>query len=127
MLVLGSLLVALTLTQAAPAAEQTGRVSGRVTAQGSGTPLAGVRIRLIPMPAAGARGLPPMPRLIPAGGSGAQTNDLGEFRVSGLAPGEYFVAVSPRSIAMFGTANSSPARDLKIARSTLPTTYYPGT
>jgi hypothetical protein len=84
-------------------------------------------LRRMPMPATGARGLPPMPRLIPVGGSGAQTNDLGEFRVSRLAPGEYFVAVSPRSIAMFGTAWSSPARDLKIARSTLPTTYYPGT
>lgn len=223
MLVLGCLLVALTLSQAAPAAEQTGRVSGRVTAQGANTPLAGVRITLIPttrptipmgmppqaltdqdgryvfdrvvpgsyrvsadrngyapldamnrpalqiaaghslafdvqlqkgaaitgkvmdpsgepltdarvmvlrripMPAAGGRGLPPMPRLIPAGGSGAQTNDLGEFRVSGLAPGEYFVAVSPRSNTIFGTAYSSPARDLKIARTTLPTTYYPGT
>jgi hypothetical protein len=96
----------------------------------SGEPLTDARVmvlRRMPMPAGGARGLPPMPRLIPAPTQGAQTNDLGEFRVSGLPPGEYFVAVSPRSIAMFGTAGTSPVRDRKAARTTLPTTYYPGT
>jgi protocatechuate 3,4-dioxygenase beta subunit len=96
----------------------------------AGEPLTDARVmvlRRMPMPAGGARGLPPMPRLVPVPTPGAQTNDLGEFRVSGLAPGEYFVVVSPRSIAMFGTAASSPVRDRKVARSTLPTTYYPGT
>lgn len=223
MLAIGSLFLALTLAQAVPAAEQTGRVSGRVTAEGANTRLAGVRIMLIPatppmapirmppqaltdadgryvfdrvapgsyrvsadkngyaplddmnraplqvaagqslafdmqlkkggvitgkvldpagepltdarvmilrrmpMPAAVGRGLPPMPRLIPASGPGAQTNDLGEFRVPSLAPGEYYVAATPRSIAMLGPAESSMVRDQKAARTTLATTYYPGT
>lgn len=223
MLAIGSLFLVLTLAQAAPSAEPTGRVSGRVTAEGANTPLAGVRLALIattrpsapmgmppqaltdadgrylfervaagsylmstdksgyapltdtnreplqvaagqslafdvqlqkgavitgkvmdpsgepltdarvmvfrrmPMPAAAARGLPPMLRLLPVSGPGAQTNDLGEFRVSGLAPGEYYVAATPRSVTIFGTASSSPARDPKTARTALPTTYYPGT
>ena len=96
----------------------------------TGEPLTDARVvvlRRMPMPAGGARGLPPMPRLVPVPSPGSQTNDLGEFRVSGLPPGEYFVAVSPRAMAMFGTAGSSPARDRKAARTTLPTTYYPGT
>jgi protocatechuate 3,4-dioxygenase beta subunit len=96
----------------------------------SGEPLTDARVMVLrrtPVPAGVVRGLPAMPRLIPASGSGAQTNDLGEFRVAGLAPGEYFVAVSPRSVAMFGPAGSSPVRDQKAARTTLPTTYYPGT
>jgi Carboxypeptidase regulatory-like domain len=104
-------------------------ITGKVV-DPTGEPLADARVvvlRRMPIPAGGTRGLPPMPRLIPVPSPGAQTNDLGEFRVSGLAPGEYFVAVSPRSVAMFGTAGSSPARDRKIARTTLPTTYYPGT
>lgn len=97
----------------------------------SGEPLSDARVvvlRRMPLPVgAASRGLPPMPRLIPVPSPGAQTNDLGEFRVSGLAPGEYFVAATPRSIAQFGTAWSSPVRDQKAARTTLPTTYYPGT
>ena len=96
----------------------------------TGEPLTDARVmvlRRMPMPAGGRRGLPPIPRLIPAPTQGAQTNDLGEFRVSGLAAGEYFVAVSPRSLATFGPAASNPVRDRKTARTTLPTTYYPGT
>jgi hypothetical protein len=227
MLVIGHLLLTLTIVQAAPAAEQTGRASGRVTLEGANTPVSGARVLLLlipttrpmgpvgpppqattdedgrfgfdrippgtyrfsaqktglaqldssgapavtiaagqsindirlqlqkgaaitgkvfdptgeplsdarvvvmrrmPMPAgAAARGLPPLPRLVPVPSPGVQTNDLGEFRVSGLTPGEYFVAVTPRSIAVFGTAGSSPVRDQKAARTTLPTTYYPGT
>jgi protocatechuate 3,4-dioxygenase beta subunit len=104
-------------------------ITGKVV-DPTGEPVTDARVvvlRHTPMPAGGARGLPPMPRLMPVPSPGAQTNDLGEFRVSGLAPGEYFVAVSPRSAAMFGTAGTSPVRDRKIARTTLPTTYYPGT
>jgi protocatechuate 3,4-dioxygenase beta subunit len=104
-------------------------ITGKVF-DASGEPLTDARVmvlRHMPMPAGAARGLPPMTRLVPAPTPGAQTNDLGEFRVAGLPPGEYFVAVSPRSIAMFGAAESSPVRDRKAARSTLPTTYYPGT
>jgi protocatechuate 3,4-dioxygenase beta subunit len=227
MLVISHLLLTLTIIQAAPAAEQTGRASGRVTLAGSNTPVSGARVLLLlipttrptgpmgppqqattdqdgrfgfdrippgnyrfdaqktglasvdssraptvtiaagqslndirlqlqkgaaitgkvfdpngeplsdarvvvlrrmPMPAGAApRGLPSLPRLIPVPSPGAQTNDLGEFRVSGLAPDEYFVAVTPRSMTLFGPAWSSPVRDQKAARTTLPTTYYPGT
>jgi hypothetical protein len=31
-----------------------------------------------------------------------QTNDLGEFRVAGLVPGEYFIAAVPRRFSGFG-------------------------
>ena len=48
MLLPGSLLIALTLAQAAPATEQAGRVSGRVTLEGANTPVSGARILLIP-------------------------------------------------------------------------------
>jgi hypothetical protein len=105
-------------------------ITGKIL-DSAGEPLTDARVmvlRRMPMPAGGAaRGLPPMPRLIPAPTQGGQSNDLGEFRVSGLPPGEYFVAVTPRSAAMFGSAGTSPARAQKTARTTLTTTYYPGT
>ena len=41
-------------------------------------------------------------RLLPAGGQGQQTNDLGEFRISGVPPGEYFVVAMPRGRSPFG-------------------------
>jgi hypothetical protein len=229
MLVIGSLLVTLTLTQAAPAAVAAGRVSGRVTVEGAGTPLAGVRIMLLPTARPtgpmGPMGMPPqaltdqdgryvfdriaagtyrvtadksgyapladmnraptlavtagqpvtfdlqlqkgaviagrildargepvtdarimvlrrmtpprgapafrgMPRMIPAGGQSQQTNDLGDYRVAGLAPGEYFVAAAPRPIGMFGGAGAPAANAAPTGRNghtTIATTYYPGT
>jgi protocatechuate 3,4-dioxygenase beta subunit len=226
MLAIGNLFLALTLAQAAPAAEPPGRVSGRVTVEGAGTPLAGVRVMLMPTaPPTSPRGLPPqaltdqdgryifdriaagtyrvtaeksgyapladmnraptlavtagqpvtfdlhlrkgaviagrildargepvtdariivlrrmtppagapafrnMPRLIPAGGQSQQTNDLGEYRVAGLAPGEYFVAAAPRPVGMFGGPGApamSPPSTGRSARTTVATTYYPGT
>ena len=224
MLAIGSLLLALALAQAAPAVEQTGRITGRATVAGASTPLAGVRVVLMPARPTGPIGMPPqaltdidgrygferimpgayrvradksgyapigdmarepavqvtggqavtfdlqlqkgaviagrildargdpvtdariivlrrptppgalalrdMPRLIPAGGQSQQTNDLGDYRVAGLAPGEYFVAAAPRPIGMFGgadfpAANGPPAG--RSARTTIATTYYPGT
>ena len=47
MLAIGRLLLALALAQAAPAVEQTGGITGRVTVAGASTPLTGVRIVLI--------------------------------------------------------------------------------
>jgi len=104
-------------------------ITGKVT-DPKGEPLTDARVvvlRRMPMPAGGGRGLPPMPRLMPVPSPGAQTNDLGEFRVFGLAPGEYFVAVTPRSVAMFPAAAPRPPSDRKTARTTFATTYYPGT
>ena len=219
MLAIGSLLVALTLTQAAPAAVQTGRVSGRVVLEGANTPVSGARIILIPTARpVGPMGPPPqattdqngtfgfervapgtyrldvqktglvaldsrlapqvtvapgqsieinpqmqkggviagrlldaigepipdarmmvfrrppanstMPgdfRLVPALNPGTQTNDIGEFRLSGLAPGEYFVAAAPRPAMMFGAAAFNSAGARSAVRTALATTYYPGT
>jgi hypothetical protein len=220
MLAIGSLLVALTLTQAAPAAEQTGRASGRVTLEGTNTPVSGARVLLIPTtrptapmgpppqvmtdengrfgfdrvtpgtyrldvqktglvpldsgrapvmtlaagqsidninqqmqkggviagrlldaigePIPDARMMvfrrpPANPRmqatfhLVPAPNPGTQTNDIGEFRLSGLATGEYFVAAMPRPAISFGGPGSDPTASRSPVRTALPTTYYPGT
>jgi protocatechuate 3,4-dioxygenase beta subunit len=232
MLEICSLVVALSLSQAAPAAEATGRVAGRITLEGANTPISGVRVILVPVgpptrPVApmgpmrmgpppqaisdqdgryvfprirpGAyrlqvdktgyapladgpqartvqvvsgqsaedtdvqmqRGaviagkvldsagepLPDAPvmalrrvsqpgaqqRLMPAGGMGRQTNDLGEFRIAGLPPGEYYVAAMPRPAAMmFGgpgvdASAAPPPRTARQPRTTTATTYYPGT
>ena len=90
-----------------------------------GEPLPDARIVVLRrMPGPSTPGMPS--RLMPAG-QGQQTNDLGEFRVPGLAPGEYYVAAMPRPAMMFGgpraSVNSAPQR----ARTTIATTYYPGT
>jgi hypothetical protein len=72
-------------------------------------------------------------RMVPAGaGPGQQTNDLGEFRISGLPAGEFYVAAMPRHLPpMFGgpgvdttTARAQPAPQ---SRTTTATTFYPGT
>ncbi len=60
-------------------------------------------------------------RLMPAGQPLAPTNDLGEFRISGLAPGEYILVASALPMGPSGSALA-----------TTPTTawaptYYPGT
>lgn len=64
-----------------------------------------------------------------------RTNDLGEYRISSLAPGNYFVSVTPppdfRSL-IEATSNASPnaARVVspdKPAPTSYQTTYYPGT
>src|SRR3954454_9876765 len=232
MLAIGSLLVALTLTQAAPTEVQTGRIAGRITAEGANTPIASARIILMPAarptgpmgpmgpmgmppqpltdqdgrylfdriaagsyrinaekagfapiadmmrlptvqvvagqtvtsdvqlqkgsviagrivdarnepvtdvrimvlrrftPPPGAREAPGMPRLIPVGGQTQQTNDLGDYRVAGLAAGEYFVVAMPRPMTTFGgpgapAASAPPANH--TPRTTIATTYYPGT
>jgi protocatechuate 3,4-dioxygenase beta subunit len=61
-------------------------------------------------------------RLIPAPGGGQQTNDLGEFRIASLAPGEYYVAAMPRGLPFGGPAVTPTAN-----ATTNVTTYYPGT
>jgi len=49
-----------------------------------------------------------------------QTNDIGEFRIAGLATGNYYVSASPRLVTRPGGSSASG--------STKPvTTYYPGT
>ena len=59
-----------------------------------------------------------------------QTNDLGEFRVAGLAPGEYIVAAMPVGFRGFGGPGVTPAvpqPSSGAARTTTVRTFYPGT
>ena len=65
-----------------------------------------------------------------------RTNDLGEYRIAGLAPGKYFVAVTPppdfRSLIettgnTSGAASGAGAAPEQPAPLAYQTTYYPGT
>lgn len=65
-------------------------------------------------------------RLVPAGGAQSTTDDLGQYRVYGLPPGEYAISATLRgSLAAMaaGASSSSGFAD----RSTYAPTYYPGT
>jgi hypothetical protein len=87
----------------------------------SGEPVTDVHVmamRRIDLGAPGAAAT----RLIPAPGGG-QTNDLGEFRLAGLAPGEYYVAAMPRGGSPFGGAGVTPTANGTAHT----TTYYAGT
>lgn len=64
--------------------------------------------------------------LLPAGSETERSNDLGEYRISGLAPGQYYVsAVSApawgRSAAAFAEKAGGKTEE------SYPPTYYPGT
>src|SRR5215472_1353639 len=68
-------------------------------------------------------------RLVPAGRN-AMTNDLGQFRVYGLPPGEYYVSASLRNMTtmiadIMGTAASGPTGSNQS--SGYASTYYPAT
>src|SRR4051812_14731386 len=54
-----------------------------------------------------------------------QTNDLGEFRIAGLAPGEYLVAAMRRPMMAFGGAGQPSGNE--SAGMVAATTFYPGT
>lgn len=60
-------------------------------------------------------------RLVPSGS--AQTDDLGAFRIYGLAPGDYFVSGSLRSQSMMMMAGSVATGNVEGYAPT----YYPGT
>ena len=100
-------------------------ISGKILDQ-KGEPVTDARVmalRRIAPP--GASTAPP--RLIPAAMQGPQqTNDLGEYRVTGLPPGEYFLAVSPRALGFAGPGAASTTGNGGGAL-TPTTTYYPGT
>jgi hypothetical protein len=100
--------------------QKGGVIAGRVL-DPSGEPMADARImpmRRAPTPAgASSPGF--------AFGPGAQTNDIGEFRVSGLAAGEYYIAAMPRGASPFGGPGMTPQTG--NARTTIAATFYPGT
>jgi hypothetical protein len=59
-----------------------------------------------------------------------RTNDLGEYRIAGLAAGNYYVSVSPPPDfkSLIAAASSAPAADTRTNPATAyATTYYPGT
>ncbi len=98
-------------------------IAGRVL-DPAGEPLPDARVtavRRVSSPGAG-------PRLLPAPGQGQQTNDLGEFRIASLPPGEYYIAAMPRRMTMIGAAGTTgTARAAGSPRTTIATTFYPGT
>jgi hypothetical protein len=100
-------------------------ISGKVLDQ-KGEPVTDARVmalRRITPPGASTD----PPRLIPAPMQGPQqTNDIGEYRVSGLPPGEYFLAASPRALGFAGPGAASTTGNGGGALTTT-TTYYPGT
>ena len=77
-------------------------ITGKVL-DASGEPLADARIMAMHRFNAGGPG-GSVPRLMPAAGGMQQTNDLGEFRVASLAPGEYYIAAMPQGGMPFGAA-----------------------
>jgi protocatechuate 3,4-dioxygenase beta subunit len=95
-------------------------ISGRVL-DPRGEPMPDVSMMVMRRVTLGRSGLPA--RLIPAG-QGQQTNDLGEFRIAGLASGDYYVAAIPRP-EMF--ASNATAAATSAPRTTLARTFYPGT
>ena len=74
-------------------------------------------------------------RLAPTQGRIAQTNDLGQFRIYGLPPGEYYVSAGLRGgpldmmdlELMVGGASTPAGPTASTPRSGYAATYYPGT
>jgi hypothetical protein len=92
-----------------------GVITGRVTDE-NGDPLARVQVYTLFFPPASSRGM----RM----GSGSQTDDLGQFRIYGLQPGEHAV-VAEAMRNTFVQPNAPPeTEEDKIG---FVTTYYPGT
>ena len=90
-------------------------ITGRVTDE-NGDPLARVQVYTVMYPPGSSRGI--------RTGANGQTDDLGQFRLFGLAPGEYVVAAEARGNT-FVPPNAPPeSEEDKIG---FLTTYYPGT
>jgi hypothetical protein len=92
-----------------------GVITGRVTDE-NGEPVTRVQVFTILFPPGSSRGM--------RGGSGSQTDDLGQFRIYGLQPGDHAV-VAEAMRNTFVPPNAPPeTEDDKIG---FVTTYYPGT
>ena len=92
-------------------------ISGRVL-DARGDPLADMMVQALRRPTpTGARGRGRGMPALPTGQAG-QTNDIGEFRITGLEAGDYYVAASPRPQIPLGQSS--------VSSGTTPiTTYYP--
>lgn len=98
--------------------QKGGVIVGRVLDE-AGDPLVNARVLAMRRPPVPPRAASPRPDFLIPAGPGAETNDVGEFRLFGLAPGEYYVQAVTHSGFIAATL---PAQ----GRTMLPT-YFPGT
>jgi Carboxypeptidase regulatory-like domain len=102
-----------------------GVVSGKVL-DPSGEPFTDARVMAMRRINQSSDGAPP--RFIPAPMQGSQqTNDLGEFRIAGLAPGEYYIAAMRGTNNLGVSRSAAPPASSGAARTVPTTTFYPGT
>jgi hypothetical protein len=107
-------------------------ITGQILDPSSGEPLMGAMVvamrRVDPV---GAPAVYSPSGMLMAAGPSAQTNDLGEFRIFGLPPGEYVVAANRAPNFGFARSSTFPAGGIAAAAAapaTLPVlTFYPGT
>lgn len=102
-----------------------GAIAGRIL-DATGEPVVDVHVMAIrkaqaPPSAAAAAGAQMFSAGMFAGSVGAQTNDLGEFRVHSLAPGEYYLQAAPAMMPI-GPGSGAPA-----GASIVVPTFFPGT
>ena len=94
---------------------RSGTASGRILADGNATPGLEVRLVQLAYDSSGRKNLRSVGSVL--------TNSRGEYRVSGLGPGTYFVvAVSPS----LNTRNPRTGAGLAAAGRRFPETFYPG-
>ena len=94
-------------------------IVGRVLDE-AGEPLADARVMAMRKMPTTSTGVTTRPDLLRPAGPSAQSNDLGEFRLFSLPPGEYYVQASPRPDVGPGAASTPRAR-------TLVPTFFPST
>ena len=101
-MMVAALLAALLITQT-PSPAATGRLSGRVTAEGTNAPIAGARVMIFPMM---RTGMPPSgPMTMPPQG---MTDQDGRFVFNGVAPGEYRIDVQKTGFASPSGSHDAP-------------------
>lgn len=96
--------------------ERGGVITGRVLGV-DGEPVAEARVSPLRRRETTGNRLQQMPPAFPTG-SPVQTNDLGEFRLFGLAAGDYLISASPRL---------APGEAMTHATTVETTTYFPST
>lgn len=94
-------------------------IVGRVVDE-TGEPLANARVMAMQKLPVRSTGANPYRDMLRPAGPGAQSNDLGEFRLFSLPPGEYYVQASPRPDVGVGAGPDARNRTL------LPT-FFPST
>jgi uncharacterized protein (DUF2141 family) len=101
-----------------------GVISGVVTDE-FGEPVIGATV--VPMRSQFTQGQ----RRVMGAGASASTNDIGEYRLYGLTPGQYYVSVSPRNEAITINMTPAPGAPIVSAQASPQTgyapTYFPGT